>query len=94
MAKKSVDASLAAYSNKGMKAPRPSAYGELDPSKAPKNKGPMHKDPPYEKASAEMAKMAPEHKKKPLTTKEAPEGVKGVNEGSPMELPKHLNEKK
>lgn len=94
MAKKSVDASLAAYPNKGMKAPRPAAHGKLDPSSAPSNAGSPHKEPPYDKVSAEMAKDAPSNKKRSLPMADAPEGASSPNGGKPMELPKHLNEKK
>lgn len=85
MAKKSVDASLAAYASKGMKAPRPAGYSkELDPSKAPQHSGAKHKDPAY---AGEMDQSkAPSHMKKALPLQDAPEGVKGVNEGSSMDV--------
>ena len=94
MAKKSIEADLAAYENKGMKAPRPAAYGKLDQSAAPSTKGTPHKEPGYQKASDEMASQAPDSKKKALPTDAAPEGAASVNGGKPYELPKHLNEKK
>lgn len=94
MAKKSVDASLAAYASKGKKAPRPEGYAKLDPSAPPSNKGPKHIEPGYEKPSQEMASKAPEHKKKGLPSQDAPPGVKGVNAGDSIALPTHLNEKK
>jgi hypothetical protein len=88
MAKKSVDAALAAYKSKGMKAPRPGAGPALDPSKAPSHKGTPDKNPSYGKVADKEAKMAPEHKKRPLPTQEAPHGVSGPNGGSSYELPK------
>lgn len=94
MAKKSVDASLAAYPSKGMKAPRPGAQANPGPSAPPSSAGSPHKEPPYDKVSAEMAKDAPSAKKRALPQADAPEGTAGVNGGSPMALPTHLNEKK
>lgn len=90
MAKKSVDAGLAAYKSKGMKAPRPGAGPALDPSKAPSHKGSPGPGghPGYGKVGAAEAKMAPEHKKKSLPSEEAPPGVSGVNGGKSMSLPK------
>lgn len=82
---------MRAYKHKGMKAPRPGAYG-LDESKAakeaPKTKPSMqHKEPAHE-MKPEMASQAPQHKKAALPSKDAPEGVKGVNEGKEHQLPK------
>lgn len=88
MAKKSVDAGLAAYSNKGMKAPRPAAYGAMDQSAAPKHKPSMqHKEPSHPVQAGDQS-MAPDHKKKALPSQDAPPGVSGVNGGSPMAMPK------
>jgi len=90
MAKKSVDASLAAYKTKGMKAPRPAAHacGPDAQSAAPKVKpGMNHKEPSYPKEDGAQSK-APDHKKKALPTQDAPQGVKGVNEGSAQAMPK------
>ncbi len=82
---------MKAYKHKGMKAPRPGSYS-MDESKivkeAPKTKPSMkHAEPSFPKEEG-MQSMAPSHKKKALPTKDAPEGVKGVNEGSKHELPK------
>lgn len=99
MAKKSVDASLAAYKSKGMKAPRPEAGPKLDQSSPPKHKPSMqHKEPsgPYSKpdsggkapAFGEQSKK-PDHKKKALPSKDAPAGVSGVNGGSSMNVNDH-----
>jgi hypothetical protein len=88
MAKKSVDAGLAAYSSKGMKAPRPAAYGKMDQSAAPKNSPSMqHKEPSHPVSSGDQS-MAPDHKKKALPMQDAPEGVSGVNGGSSLAMPK------
>lgn len=80
-----------AYKHKGMKAPRPAGYGEMSQSKAPKVKpSMMHKEPEgpfkFPKQGEQKAKL--EHKKKALPQKDAPEGVKGVNEGMEYSLPK------
>lgn len=74
--------------HKGMKAPRPGSGPALDQSSAPKHKpGMKHAEPSYKKEEGAQSK-APDHKKKALPTKDAPQGVKGVNEGSSMEIPK------
>jgi len=88
MAKKSVDAALAAYKSKGMKAPRPGAGPALDPSKAPSHKGSVHKEPVTMEAGEKQASMAPDTKKKSLPREDAPAGVAGVNGGSAMAMPK------
>lgn len=83
---------MQAYKHKGMKAPRPGAYG-MDETKAakdaPKTKPSMqHKEPSYSKEE-NMQSKAPSTKKKALPTKDAPPGVTpGVNMGKSHEMPK------
>lgn len=82
---------MKAYKHKGMKAPRPDGY-KMDETaavkSAPKVKPAMdHKEPSYSKKE-DMQSKAPEHKKKALPTKDAPEGVTpGVNMGKDHKLP-------
>lgn len=60
-------------------------------SAAPKTKPSMkHKEPPaqYKYPKSGEQSMAPDSKKKSLPLKDAPEGVKGVNEGASIALPK------
>ena len=80
---------MEAYKSKGMKAPRPGAYkmGDSAQSDAPKVKPSMqHKEPSMAKEEG-MQSKAPDHKKKALPSQDAPEGVKGVNEGSAQAMP-------
>jgi len=78
-----------AYQHKGMKAPRPDMSApKLDQSSAPKTSPSMqHKEPSHPIKPGDQS-MAPDHKKKSLPSQDAPSGVKGVNEGSSMSLPK------
>lgn len=77
--------------HKGMKAPRPAAGPALDQSAAPKVKpGMNHKEPAYTKEEGAQSK-APDHKKKPLPSQDAPQGVKGVNEGQAMNVNEHYH---
>jgi hypothetical protein len=81
---------MMAYKSKGMKAPRPGAYKQDEDaqSDAPKTKPSMqHKEPSHAQPEGAQSK-APDHKKKALPSKDAPPGVKGVNEGSEHALPK------
>lgn len=92
--KKSVDKSNMAYSNKGMKAPRPEAYGKADQSAAPKTEPSMqHKEPSasYQYPKAGEQSMKPDHQKKALPSMDAPAGVKGVNEGEKMDANEHYH---
>ncbi len=78
-----------AYKHKGMKAPRPDMSAPaLDQSSAPKHKPSMqHKEPSHPIKAGDQS-AAPDHKKKGLPMQDAPAGVKGVNEGSSVPLPK------
>jgi len=81
---------MMAYKSKGMKAPRPDGYKQEEgaQSKAPKVKPSMqHSEPSHALGEGAQSK-APDHKKKALPSKDAPEGAKGVNEGSAHPLPK------
>lgn len=82
---------MMAYKSKGMKAPRPAAYSQdttAAAKDAPKTKPSMqHKEPAYSKEEG-MQSKAPTHKKQALPTQDAPPGVKGVNEGSSVAMPK------
>lgn len=82
---------MMAYKHKGMKAPRPGSH-KVDETKAakeaPKTKPSMQHKEPSHKMESGMQSMAPDHKKKALPTKDAPAGVKGVNEGSSVAMPK------
>lgn len=94
MAKKSVDADLAAYQSKGMKAPRPASHSS-DPrsiAEAPKSKPSMqHKEPSHPMDPESVAK-APDHKKKALPTQDAPPGVSsGANMGESMDVNSHYH---
>lgn len=82
---------MMAYKSKGMKAPRPSGYGQ-DETKAvksaPKTKPSMqHKEPPYAKEEG-MQSKPPSTKKKALPSQDAPEGASSPNGGKPQSLPK------
>jgi len=77
--------------SKGAKCPRPPSKELGDVKAAPKTKPSMqHKEPQaqyqYPKNGEQSMKL--DHKKKALPQKDAPEGVKGVNEGESMPLPK------
>lgn len=78
-----------AYKHKGAKAPRPDMSApKMDQSAAPKHKPSMqHKEPAHPVKPGDQS-MAPEHKKKTLPLQDAPKGVKGVNEGSSVSMPK------
>jgi hypothetical protein len=92
MAKKSVDAEFSAYKSKGMKAPRPEAYGEASPSKAPSGKGPhAEKKDPHDAdmpsgASAEAASMAPKHKGAAHAGAESKSPFTGCNGGEAVDV--------
>lgn len=79
-----------ALKHKGMKAPRPEKGMGVDSEmvkKGPSAKGAMkHLEPagPYKEPKAGEQSKSPEHKKKALPSKDAPKGVKGVNEGAKM----------
>jgi hypothetical protein len=91
MAKKKVDEGMAAYKSKGMKNPRPAAYGAMDQSAAPKSKPSMqHKEPagPFQYPRNDEQRMQLDHKKKAMPHKDAPEGVSDMNGGSEYALPK------
>ena len=80
-----------AYKSKGMKAPRPGAYGKPDPSAPPKVKPSMeHKEPSAEYQYPKMGEqsMQLDHKKMALPHKDAPEGVSDPNGGKDYPLPK------
>lgn len=77
-----------AYKHKGMKLGQKGESHSMDQSAAPKHKPSMqHKEPSHPIKAGDQS-MAPDHKKKGLPTQDAPAGVKGVNEGSSMSLPK------
>lgn len=81
---------MMAYKSKGMKAPRPASHKQEEgaQSKAPATKPSMqHVEPAHALGEGAQSK-APSHKKAALPTKDAPPGVKGVNEGSALEMPK------
>lgn len=59
-----------------------------DVKAAPSVKGSPHKEPPYDKVSAEMVKSAPSAKKRALPSADAPPGVAGVNGGQSIAMPK------
>lgn len=59
-----------------------------DVKAAPSAKGSVHKEPSYDKISAEMVKSAPSAKKKALPMADAPAGVAGVNGGQSIAMPK------
>lgn len=61
---------------------------KADPKADLKTKGQKHKEPSYDKISAEMVKTAPSHKAKALPMADAPAGVAGVNGGTSVALPK------
>lgn len=65
-----------------------------DVKSAPSSKGSPHKDPSYDKISAQMVKEAPSAKKKALPLADAPQGVAGVNGGESIALPKSHTLKK
>lgn len=85
-----------AYKHKGKKAPKADMKApKLDPSAAPKVKpGMKHKEPagPYGRPQGGRHEgeqsAAPSHKAKSLPSQDAPKGVKGVNGGESMALPK------
>ena len=59
-------------------------------SMAPNSKGSVHKDPPgpFKEPKSGEQSQAPSCKATALPTKDAPYGVKGVNAGDSMALPK------
>lgn len=92
MAKKSMSGvSAPCLPHKGAKAPRPPSKELGDVKAAPKSKPSMqHKEPKaqYQYPKNGEQSMPLDHKKKALPHQDAPEGVKGVNEGDAMSLPK------
>lgn len=80
-----------AYKQKGPKAPKADMKApKLDQSSAPKSKPSMkHAEPPapWSTPKNDEQSMAPSHSKKALPSKDAPKGVRGVNEGSPISMP-------
>lgn len=70
-----------------MKKQSDMAAPSLDQSKAPATKPSMqHVEPPHPVQAGDQSK-APSSKKAALPSKDAPPGVKGVNEGMSMALP-------
>lgn len=77
-----------AYKSKGMKLPPQGEAHAKDPSAPPKHKPSMQHKEPSRPIKAGDQSLPPDHKKKSLPLQDAPKGVKGVNEGSPVSLPK------
>lgn len=94
MAKKSVDAELAAYKSKGMKAPRPDRHPS-DPrsvAEAPKAQPSMQHIEPAHEMNPDSVRMPPDHKKKALPSKDAPAGASpGANMGDKMDVNEHYH---
>jgi len=80
---------MMAYKSKGMKAPRPASHKQEEnaQSEAPDTEPSMQRAHPSHGLAEGAQSKAPTHQKQALPTKEAPPGVKGVNEGSAMALP-------
>lgn len=91
MSKKAVDAELAAYKTRGMKAPRPEGYSKPSPSEAPSGVGAHaekhdpHTSDMYTKPSREMASEAPKHTGAAHKPAEAKLPFTGLNAGEKMD---------